>query len=167
MADRPSFRLTDVEAAELRRVLGVRADVLIAARGPEAVVALLRDRMAVRRRDGWQLIAWADVQRGGWDSDTSRLYWELIDSTKDGVQLNDPGQLPHAFAERVRSSIAVTRHMTLTGDLGTVLVTGRRSPGSTDPVVWQVEPSARTDLGDPRVEDQVRRIVDDLRAEFE
>lgn len=167
MADRTAFQLTTIEVAELRRILGRRPDVLVAARGSDAVVGLLRDRMVIRRAHGWELIAWSDVQRGGWDAAASRLHWELVDQTTGGIELPNPGPVPHAFAERVRASIAVTRHVSLADDLGTVLLVGRRQPGSNDPISWQAEGVGRCDLGDPRVQSQVLALVADLRAEFE
>ncbi len=166
MADH-SARLTGDEAAELRRILGGRPHVLVAARGGSALVALLSDRMAIRTAQGWQLVAWPDIQRGGWDSENLRLHWELVDGTSDEVTLDHPGQLPHAFAERVRASIAVTRHVTLENGLGVVQLVGRRRPGSQDPVTWHAESVGRCDLGDPRVQTQVMDLVEQLRAEFE
>ena len=82
-------------------------------------------------------------------------------------QVERPGQLPQAFAERVRASIAVARHVTLEGGLGTVLLVGRRPPGSDAPIIWEAEGVGRCDLGDPRVESQVVTLVAELRAEFE
>ncbi len=158
---------TSDELAELRRILGRQPEVLISARGPKALVILLRDRMSVRREQGWQLVAWSDVQRGGWDAAGSRLYWELVDGTPGEVVLDEPGALPPAFAERVRASIAVSRHIQLDDDLGSVLLVGRRQPGSSDAISWQVEGVGRCDLGDPRVQSQVMERMDELRAEFE
>lgn len=167
MADRHGFRLTSDETAELRRIIDGRPDVLTSARGPDAVVALLPDRMAIRRVQGWQLVAWSDILRGGWDSEQQRLHWELVDGTKQEQLLAAPGRVPHAFAERVRASIAVSRQMSLGAGLGSVLLVGRRRPGSDDPIVWQAEGVGRCDLRDPRVQRQVLDLVADLKAEFE
>lgn len=167
MAAPPVFRLTAGESAELQRILGRQPHVLLAARNDRDVIALLHDRMAVRRVEGWQLMAWVDVQRGGFDASRMSLYWELVDGTKGEIRLERPGQLPQAFAERVRASIAVSRHVTLEDGLGTVLLVGRRTPGSNDPIVWEAEGIGRCDLGDPRVESQVVTLVAELRAEFE
>ncbi|WP_341730195.1 hypothetical protein [Brooklawnia sp.] len=167
MADRAMHKLTKDEIVELRKVLGARPDVLVSARGPQAFVALLRDRLVVRREQGWQFVAWADVQRGGWDSDNRRLYWELVDGTRSEVELNQSSALPHAFAERVRASIVVSRQFQLDDDLGTVLIVGRRQPGSDDPISWQAEGLGRCDLTDPRVQSIVLGLVEDVRAEYE
>lgn len=167
MVDRSTFRLTSDETAELQRIIGGRLEVLTTARGQDAVVALLRDRMVIRRPQGWQLVAWSDVQRGGWNADRMSLYWELVDGTKGEARLEVPGQVPHAFAERVRASIAVSRHVTLEDGLGTVLLVGRRTPGSSDPIVWEAEGVGRCDLADPRVQTQVLDLVEDLKTEFE
>ncbi|MGI5951831.1 MAG: hypothetical protein ACOX61_08310 [Brooklawnia sp.] len=167
MADRRLHRMTDTEADELRRIMGVRFRPLAQVRGPQALVVLLHDRMAVRQPAGWQLVAWTDIQRGGWDDDRRRLHWELTDGTQGHAELDEPGQLPHAFAERVRASIVVTRHVRLDGELGSVILSGRRTPGTNGPISWQVETAGRTDLGDQRVADQVVELVAALRAEFE
>lgn len=167
MADRSASRLTADESAELQRAVGGHLGVLGLARGQDVLVVLGRDRMAVRRPKGWHLVAWSDIRRGGWDSERRRLYWELVEGTLDEVALDAPGQLPHAFAERVQASIAVSRHVMLTDDLGTVLIMGRRRPGSNDPIIWQVEGVGHCDLNDPRVQSQVMDQVEELRGEFE
>lgn len=163
----PAYRLTADEAAELRRIVGSRPNVLVAARTTRELVALLPDRLAIRRAEGWQVVAWVDVQRGGWNSERMALYWELVDGTKGEIRLTEPGQVPVAFAERVRASIVLSRQITLRGGLGTVLLTGRRAPGSSDPIVWQAEGIGRLDLGDPRVQSQVMTLVGELRTEYE
>ena len=167
MADRRMHRMTEGEAAELRRILGERPRPLIQVRGDQSLVVLLRDRLAVRQPTGWQLIAWADVQRGGWDDARRRLYWELVDGVEGFAELDEPGQLPHAFAERVRASIVVSRQVRLNGDAGSVVLIGRRAPNTDEPVSWQVEAMGRTDLSDPRVAAEVVELVDELKAEFE
>ncbi len=167
MADRSAYKLTKDEIAELAKVLGRRPDVLVAARGPEGFVALLRDRMVVRRRQGWQLVAWTDIQRGGWDSDNRRLYWQMTDGTRSEVELNQSSALPHAFAERVRASIVAWRQVELDDELGTVQVVGRRRPGSDEPISWQVEGLGRCDLGNPKVQSIVLGLVEEMRAEYE
>ncbi|MGB3954357.1 MAG: hypothetical protein WBL05_03595 [Brooklawnia sp.] len=163
----PPFRLTAAEAAELRQIVGRRPTIMVAARNDRELVAVLPDRMAVRRVEGWQLVAWVDIQRGGWNADRNGLYWELVDGTRGEIRLEHPGQVPGAFAERVRASIVMSRQVTLQGGLGTVMVTGRRAPGSNEPIVWQAEGLGRLDLGDPRVQSQVLTVVADLRAEYE
>lgn len=167
MADRASHKLTRDEVAALRNVLGRSPDVLVSARGPQGFVALLRDRMVVRREQGWQLIAWVDVQRGGWDSEDQRLYWQLVDGTRSEITLNQNSVLAYAFAERVRASIVVSRQIQLDDGLGTVLIVGRRQPGSDDPISWQVEGLGRCDLNDPRVQSMVLGLVEETRSEFE
>lgn len=167
MANRLGDRLSRDETAELRKILGRSPEVLVAARGPDAVVALLRDRMCVRRASGWQLVAWADIQRGGWDGEQHRLSWELIDASRSEVQLAAGDRLPQAFAERVRASIVVSRQVQLIDDLGTILVVGRRQPGSDDPITWQAEGLGRCDLNDERVQSFVLGLVAEMRAEFE
>ena len=167
MAGPPAYRLTNDEAAELRRIIGRRPDVLIAARNETDLVAVLRDRLAVRRAEGWQLMAWFDIRRGGWNGERMSLYWELVDGTTGEIRLAQPGQLPPAFAERVRASIAVSRQVKLTDDLGSVLLVGRRPPGSSAPIVWQAEGLGRCNLGDQQVQRQVMDLVAELRAEYE
>lgn len=158
---------TPDELAQLRGIIGRRPDVLVAARGPEALVILLRDRMAIRRPQGWQLVAWSDILRGGWDAAGSRLYWELVDKSTGEVVLDSPGALPPAFAERVRASIVVSRSVQLEDELGTVLLVGRRQPGGSGPIAWQAEGLGRCDLGNPRVQSQVLERMEELRAEVE
>ncbi len=165
---RVSLRLTGDEKAELRQALGRRADVLASGRQPDGRLALaLRDVFAVRQAGGWQLIAWADVQRGGWNGDRSALYWELVDASKGEVVLAEPGLLPQTFAERVQASIVVQRQVTLPVDLGTVHLAGRREPGTNGAISWQAEGLGRCDLNDPRVNTLVRELLAELQAELD
>lgn len=160
-------RLDSAETAELRDALGRRPDVLSVARGPDAAAVVLRDLFAVRRTGGWGLTAWIDIRAGRWDEDSRRLSWELVDATNDGVVLTEPGQLPVAFAERVQASIAVQRQAQLPGNLGSVLLVGRRQPGSDDPISWQAQGLGRTNLADPVVAAHVVILVGELRHEFD
>lgn len=167
MATRSAHKLTTDETNELQQILGRRPDVLVLGRGPQGFVALLRDRMVVRHAQGWQLVAWTDIQRGGWNSDTNKLRWELVDGSRGEAILDEPAGLPHAFAERVRASIVVARQFDLDDDLGTVQVVGRRRPGSDDPISWQAEGLGRCDLTDPKVGSLVLDLVEQMRVEYE
>ena len=167
MADRSAYKLTKDEIAELAKVLGRRPDVLVAARGPEGFVALLRDRMVVRGRQRLQVVAATDIQRCGCDSDSRRRYWQLIDGARSENVLNERSALPQAFAERVRASIVAWRQVELDDELGTVQVVGRRRPGSDEPISWQVEGLGRCDLGNPKVQSIVLGLVEGMRAGYE
>lgn len=165
---RVSLRVTGDEKAELRQVLGRRPDIIASARQPDGrLAAALRDVLAVRREGGWQLVAWADIQRGGWDANRTALYWELVDASTGEVVLDAPGMLPQTFSERVQASIVVQRQVVLPDDLGTVHLAGRREPGSDGPISWQAEGLGRCDLNDPRVNSLVRELMAELRAELD
>lgn len=168
MAPRSARKLTREETAALASATGVsHPRVLAVARGPEAVVVLLPDRLVVRRPNGWEMVAWEDIQRGGFDGDTSVLSWELTDQSRSQVSIDDPVRVPRAFQELIGSSILVARRVRLADDLGTVVITGRRSPTGHGPVSWQTEAMGRCNLADPRVQSQILDLVTEARAEFE
>lgn len=167
MALRNTVRPTATEITELTDVVGRRPKVLVAARGADGLVVLLSDQMVVRRPGGWDVIAWTDIQRGGWDGEMGRLSWELVDRTPGEVLLEQPSGLPQAFGERVRASMVVQRHVELPDDLGSVNLTGRRTPGTDEPISWRAEAVGRCDLSDPQVQANVVELVAELRTEFE
>ena len=160
-------RLTADERTELARALDRRPELLVVGRGPDGPVAILRDVLAVRRPAGWQFVAWTDIQRGGWRAEPGELFWEMVDASTGAVQLASPGALPQAFAERVRASVVVQRQLSLPGELGTVLLAGRREPGSDAAISWQAEGLGRCNLSDPAVQAHVVAAMAELRAEFD
>ena len=168
MAPRSARKLTREETAALASATGVpHPRVLAISRGPESIVILMPDRLVVRRPNGWEMVAWEDIQRGGFNGDSSVLSWELTDRTRSQVVIDDPVTVPRAFDELIRSSILVARRVRLTDDLGSVVITGRRSPTGQGPISWQTEAVGRCNLADPRVQSQVLDLVAEARAEFE
>ncbi len=167
MARPPARRLTREETSELSRVTQLRhPQILAVARGADDVVILLPDRMVIRRPRGWEMVAWQDIQRGGF-SDAGELSWELTDGTKRTATIDDVAIVPRAFQELIRSSIIVSRRMELTGGLGSVMISGRRSPTGDGAVSWQTEALGRCNLSDSAVQSQVLELVARMRAEFE
>lgn len=160
--------LTIEEKVSLQSVLGHGTNVLVTARGPQALVVVLPEVLAVRRGGAWRLIAWETIQWGGWRQKGDALYWQLIDNTSDEVQLDRPADLPFVFAERVRASIVANREVLLDDDLGRIHLAGRRPPTQPDaPITWTVQAVGRTDLSDARVQELIVKHTRELRAEFE
>lgn len=155
------------DRAELTRLTDSRPDVLVVATGEQSIAVVTRSYLAVSRSGAWRAIQWMDIQRGGWDQEGQRLHWELVDGTRGEVVLNDPGDLPAAFAERVRASILAQRTVNLPKALGSVLLVARRQPGSDGEISWQAQGLGRCDLNDPQVQAAVVDATAEFRAEFE
>lgn len=164
----PARKLTRDETNALAAATGVKKPrILAVARGSEGVLILLPDRLVARRENGWEIVAWEDIQRGGFDGDSNTLCWELADQTKSQLVIDDPVVVPRAFQELVNSSILVSRQVRLAENLGTVMITGRRSPTGRGDIIWQTEGLGRCNLSDPRVQSQIFELVAEARSEFE
>ena len=166
MVRRHKPKLTIQEKAELTGLIGHQPQVIVVSTTANGKVAVLADYLAISDPRGWLAIRWIDIQRGGWDEPNHRLYWELVDHSRGEVELCEGFQSPVAFAERIRASIVLQRSVRLSDNRSSVLIIGRRQPGSNDPIVWQVEAMGECQLSDPDVQNQILQIVEEAKSEF-
>lgn len=123
--------------AGLTEAVGARVRVLAWARGADGPVVGLADRLALSC-DGWRFIGWHEIDSGGWDAETGRLRWRLVDGETGEVNLADPGALPDLFRERVTASIVVQERVNLARGRTAIIVARRRLDGGSSPLVWSV-----------------------------
>lgn len=154
--------LTGLDAA-----VGKAVDPLAVARGDGALVVATRGCMAVSREGRWQVVPWDEILNGGWDAPTTTLRWSLLDGTRESVQLGDPAELPGVFIERIQASIVVQKRFEIPGELGTIVISGRRNPARADDLRWMVQPIGRTDLADPEVRRVATAETENLKREYE
>ncbi|HYP44581.1 MAG TPA: hypothetical protein VEQ66_05225 [Propionibacteriaceae bacterium] len=85
--------------------------------------------------DDWVHLGWHEIERGGWDADSSRLGWVRYGGERGGVELREPGRLPEVFRERVAASIVLEDSVAILGRQ--VLVVARRDLAEGDqPITW-------------------------------
>lgn len=158
--------VTDAELASLWAELGAKASILASGRGRSAVAVALEAELAVLSDGSWERFGWHEIQHGGWDRDSRELTWVLIDGSRHRVALDEPGDVPEVFQERVGASI-VTQHRLRVPDTNfVVVIAARRALTAGSPIVWTVQPLGSTDLADERVRDFVLDATDRLAAEY-
>lgn len=164
---RSSATLPAADLAALRERRPEAGRVLAVGQGAGSLVAACEECLAVRRgEDGWEFVGWHLVTRGGWDGPSGVLRWSTIEGGEGSVRLEDAGQVPGAFRDRVDASIVLQQAAEAPGG-GTVVVAGRRRLGRStspeDPVVWQVTTTGAARLDDPAVADLARQLTARLR----
>lgn len=161
------------ELAGLYARLGVRTGLLTWARGGaggdgcDVLAVLTRSHLAVARGGTWQVIAWDDILQGGWQEATGTLQWVLLDGARQEIGLDDAGDLPGVFMERVQASIVIQERVPVTGGRGEIIVSGRRNPAGAGQLRWMVQPVGHTDLEDPQVRCVAIAETENLRREYE
>lgn len=150
---------------QLLGLLGGSARVLVWAVGPaDAVVVATVEELAVRQGGDWQLLRWDRILRGGWRAEDSSLFWETADGPGSCV-LEEPGELPIVFKERVQAStVMVVNHDLPQG--GGVQITARRSLDVEGQITWLASATGGADLGDPDTAAFVVEQTDHLRSEY-
>ncbi|TNM41258.1 hypothetical protein FHP29_09700 [Nocardioides albidus] len=131
--------------------------------GP-AVVGGTRDALYVPRRIPWEQVAGAD-----WDQEESVL--RVVEVARFGepspvhvLLLDDAARLLQLIRERVTASIAVQRHVAVSGRRS-VRVLARRAPGTHGELAWFVEYDDGLDPANPRVDAVVQEALATARAD--
>lgn len=133
---------------------------------PVTVVAVDEGLALVDGQGDALAVAWHEVVRGGWNSDTSTLHWTFLDGDRDEVVLERQGDLPTVFNDRVTASIVVREPIEVAG--GRVTVAGRRRMGSLDDgqILWTAIADGKASLADPRTGEQVLERTEQLRRQW-
>ena len=135
--------------------------------GPRVELLAFADHFAVRFADQpWQPIAWHQVRSGGWRSE-GEIHWRLVDGSRDSYQLQDEGNFPEVFRERVQASIALEDTIELeTG--GAIQITARRDLGRDEPtLVWNTTALRGASLQDPATRELAELREAQLRADYD
>lgn len=117
--------------------------------------------------NGWTHFGWHQIVRGGWDSKTRRLAWELDDGTLGSIDVVEPGRLPELFRERVAASIMVEKFVPIVGSRG-VMINGRRDLSEVDtPIHWHTTLTRGLSWQDEAVSAAVEDAVRAVRSEYD
>ncbi len=125
---------------------------------------LTSSHLATYVHDRWEIVEWIHIRGGGWDNESCVLYWELNDGSRHDFHLDKPEQIPAIFAERVRASFLVQRHITL-DDGNSIVIAGRRQPGD-DAISWHVYPLNHIDVTSPEYQPEIMALIDHMRDEY-
>ena len=116
---------------------------------------------------GWSLVGWHEIERGGWNADTSRLRWTRYTGVRDLVELTEPGRLPELFRERVAASIVLEKVVPVHGGRG-VTITGRRDLGNPESaIVWHTRLGTGLSWDGEGVESIVDQALAEVRTEYD
>lgn len=91
----------------LDEVIGSRKHPLAFAHGSQGQLVGFAHAFAWRGEQGWQVMGYHEVTRGGWKTEDTTFWWEDQDGTHYAVTLDDPGRFPELFRERVTATIVV------------------------------------------------------------
>jgi bifunctional DNA-binding transcriptional regulator/antitoxin component of YhaV-PrlF toxin-antitoxin module len=124
---RGKVTLPDEVRAELDLQPGERLLALATDPDDRPVVATDRDLLLQRRPPGYERIGWECVDKATFDDGVLRLVGVGSDQQpfRLRVALTETGSLPQVVRDRVTSSIVLSQHIALEGELG-VRVTARR-----------------------------------------
>lgn len=115
---------------------------------------------------GWRHVGWHEIEHGGWNAETSRLTWRTYEGGPATVELEEPGQLPELFRERVAASIAVEKFVALSGSRG-VTITARRNLGTEAPIDWHSTLTRGLSWQTEGVREAVDVAMAELRTEYD
>ncbi|MDX6323178.1 MAG: hypothetical protein QOF52_3036 [Propionibacteriaceae bacterium] len=103
---------------------------------PDGVCIGSEARLSYGDGTQWTHLGWHEIERGGWNSETSRLRWIQYGNRQGFVELTEPGRVPELFRERVAASILLEKFVPVRGRAGLTIV-GRRDLGHPEAaIVW-------------------------------
>lgn len=115
----------------------------------------------------WQHLGWHDIERGGWEAESSRLGWVRYGGERGELGLVEPGQLPEVFRERVAASIVLEKSMPALSNRQ-VLVVGRRDLADGDqPITWHATLGRGLRWEGAGVREAVDEAIAEVRTEYD
>jgi hypothetical protein len=122
----------------------------------------------------WRHIGWQQIERGGYDSGTDSLHWQLYDAAADErVRLEKPGRLPEVFRDRVAASIAVEQFIAVEGARKVkgvepgVIISGRRDLSRPESAIeWRASLPRGLDWDTPGLRDLAEDAIARLSSEY-
>jgi hypothetical protein len=140
--------------------------ILAWARTPEGCCIGSTSQLSYWSTERWTHIGWHEIERGGWNVETSRLRWTLYDGRQGFVELSEAGRLPELFRERVAASIVLEKLVPVGGGRG-MTIAGRRDLGRPDqPVVWHTTLQRGLSWDDKEVEAIADAALEQVRSEY-
>lgn len=150
---------------DLDRVLGKRATILAEGFGPDGPVLIgTKDRVAVKRDDGWVAMGWDEVERGSWRGQTGIFRWSDMHGDEFEAKLEEPGRIPELFQERVQASTLMTFHYEL--DPGELRLVIRRGLDAKGELRFFAVPSGGANLDNPATRAFIVEETDRIKAEY-
>lgn len=150
----------------LEPLVGGKPNVLAWADTGTGYAVALHDRLMWSGPGGWDEIAWPQIERGGWKSDSGELHWTTVEAVEQHIHLVDPGALPGVFRERIEATILFRRVFVPDGGSRQVTITARRGLGPDTTITWGWSAATQTTLS-PSALGQVEREVARLSTEYD
>lgn len=117
--------------------------------------------------DPWRHLGWHEIERGGWDAETSRLGWVRYGGERESVGLVEAGRLPEVFRERVAASIVLEKYVPVLNNRQ-VLISGRRDLADGGSAIsWHGTLGRGLSWQTPGVRAAVDEAIGDVRAEYD
>lgn len=139
-------------------------------------VAALPTHLAYGDDDGWTLIAWHEVNRGGWNPETQRLEIDQHGAVIDGIvqpggrrhriHMPHPERIAEVMSERVTATILFSRQVELPESSSVLTVVARRNLAD-QTIQWLAVPSRGVRVADEDVRAFAAAAVRRLQREFD
>lgn len=138
-------------------------------------VAALRTHLAYGDDDGWTMVAWHEIDRGGWNPETRRLEVDQRGTVTDGIvrpggrrhriHMDHPARVAEVMSERVTATILFSRQVQLPDSNAMFTVVARRN--LVDPTVsWLAVPGRGVKVDDEDVRAFATASMRRLQREF-
>ncbi|NLT30797.1 MAG: hypothetical protein GXX86_10125 [Propionibacterium sp.] len=127
----------------------------------------LIDRLLVGRPGSWDEVGWHRIARGSWDRETDVLRWTGYDRSRHRITLDDAGDFPELFRERINASIVLQHAVTVPDDPGDGLVIAARRRLTGGEVEWHLTLARGTTWQTPGARETGEVILERLRNEYE
>lgn len=132
----------DAERATLVEHLGGRPRILATGKTAEGALFALFDRLAIVRGEEVTELGWHDVLTGGWNAEESSMHWtRMSDGAQFEVKLDDPGQFPGVFKERVESTFLFRQVIHAKPGKALTVSARRNLMDDKERVLWTVHPA--------------------------
>lgn len=144
--------------------------VLASGESAAGAVAGTRDALYLPSRDAAPVrVPWERVESADWDGEGRVLRVVEVGTwgsarPEHRVVLTEPGRLLELVRERVTASVALQRHVPISGRRG-VRVIARRAPRGTRELTWFFEYDAGIDPADPFVDQAAQEALAAAREE--
>lgn len=115
----------------------------------------------------WDHLGWHEIERGGWEAESSRLGWVRYGGERGQLGLVEAGQLPEVFRERVAASIVLEKSVAILANRQ-VLIVGRRDLAVGDqPITWHATLGRGLSWQGEGVREAVDEALSQVRTEYD
>ncbi|MDO4784670.1 MAG: hypothetical protein Q3997_06255 [Propionibacteriaceae bacterium] len=150
---------------DLARAAGGPVRVLASAQGPDTTVVGLAHAFAYRSGDGWRLVGYHELNRGGWQATDGVFWWEDLAGERHELVLTETGRFPELFRERVTATLLADKTVGQ-GTCQARIVARRNLAGVDAEVTWQAFPLPGTDPTQPEYRRLVSEGIERLGADY-